>query len=69
MSEQEYPTGWDEEQVKKVLIHYESQTEDEAVEEDERLAEDAAQALIQVPAALVPVIREMVAEYEARVKS
>jgi hypothetical protein len=30
-----FPEGWDEKKVKKVLSHYEKQTEDEAVEEDE----------------------------------
>ena len=29
------PPGWDEERVQKVLKHYEEQTEDEAVAEDE----------------------------------
>ena len=30
-----FPKGWDEERVKRVLDHYENQTEDEAVAEDE----------------------------------
>ncbi len=32
---QKFPTGWNEERVRKVLAHYENQTEDEAVAEDE----------------------------------
>ena len=35
MSQQAYPTGWDEERVKRVLAHYEQQCEEEAVAEDE----------------------------------
>lgn len=35
MRENRFPPGWDEERVKKVLSHYEEQTEREAVAEDE----------------------------------
>jgi len=35
MSQQGYPPGWDEERVKRVLAHYEQQSEEEAVAEDE----------------------------------
>jgi len=35
MSEQKFPPGWDEDRVRKVLAHYDAQTEDEAVAEDE----------------------------------
>lgn len=31
----EFPPGWDEERVQAVIRHYDSQTEDEAVAEDE----------------------------------
>jgi len=34
---QKFPRGWSEERVRKVLAHYENQTEDEAVAEDEAL--------------------------------
>lgn len=35
MRQNRFPPGWDEERVQKVLTHYEEQTEDEAVAEDE----------------------------------
>lgn len=35
MKQSKFPPGWDSERVKKVLIHYESQSEKEAVAEDE----------------------------------
>ena len=41
MKQQCYPTGWNEERVRKLLLHYEAQTEDEAVAEDERRFADA----------------------------
>lgn len=35
MSTPKYPKGWDEKRVQDVLEHYESQSDDEAVAEDE----------------------------------
>ena len=35
MKQNKFPPGWDEQRVQRVLSHYESQTEDEAVAEDE----------------------------------
>lgn len=35
MKQSKFPEGWDEARVKAVLAHYESQSEDEAVAEDE----------------------------------
>ncbi len=34
-SQTRFPPGWDEERVRKVLAHYEEQTEEEATAEDE----------------------------------
>ncbi len=63
MSEQTFPRGWDEERVRKVLVHYEEQTEDEAVAEDEAAFADAMQTVMEVPYALVPAIREIIAKH------
>lgn len=38
-----FPPGWDEERVRRVLAHYEEQTEAEAVAEDEAAFEDWTQ--------------------------
>ncbi len=35
-----FPPGWDEERVRRVLEHYEAQSEEEAVAEDEAAYED-----------------------------
>jgi hypothetical protein len=35
MSQSKFPEGWGEEKVRRVLAHYEEQTEDEALAEDE----------------------------------
>lgn len=34
-AENQFPAGWDEARVRSVIDHYENQTEDEAVAEDE----------------------------------
>ncbi len=54
-----FPPGWDEERVRKVLAHYENQTEDEAVAEDEAAYEAEGQTVMIVPSDLVPAIRRL----------
>ena len=45
----EFPPGWDEERVQSVIAHYEQQTENEAVAEDEAAFADESSMLIEVP--------------------
>jgi len=61
MKDTRFPPGWDQERVKRVLAHYETQTEDEAVAEDEAAWEDTDQTFVEVPNALVPAVRELLA--------
>jgi hypothetical protein len=65
MRQNKFPPGWDAERVQKVLKHYEEQTEDEAVAEDEAALEDQTQTMMEVPTALVPAIRELIAKHQA----
>jgi len=62
MKQSRFPKGWDQERVKRVLDHYEYQTEDEAVAEDEAAWEDASQTFIKIPNELVPAVRELLAK-------
>lgn len=64
MKQSRFSPGWDEERVRKVLEHYEEQTEEEAVTEDEATFEDPTQTVMEVPTALVPVIRELIARHQ-----
>jgi hypothetical protein len=43
------PDGWDEAGVKRVLEHYEGQSEEQAVAEDEAASEQRDQTLMEVP--------------------
>jgi hypothetical protein len=57
-----YPEGWNEERVRTLLLHYETQTEDEAVAEDEAAFRRRDQAVMVVPKHLVPTITRMIAK-------
>jgi hypothetical protein len=59
---QKLPRGWDDERVRKVLRHYENQTEDEAVAEDEAAYDAEGQTVMIVPTDLVPAIRQLIAK-------
>ena len=59
-----YPPGWDEERVRRVLAHYEQQTKEEAVAEDEAAFEQEGQTFVEVPNELLPKIRELIARKE-----
>ena len=45
MKQNDFPPGWDEERVHRVLAHYEEQTEAEAAVEDEAAFEGRSQPL------------------------
>jgi hypothetical protein len=60
VNQQKFPRGWDEKRVRKVLAHYENQTEDEALAEDEAAYEAEGQTVMIVPTDLVPAIRQLI---------
>ena len=62
MRQARFPTGWDEARVRRVLEHYEQQSEEEAVAEDEAAGEKPTETLMEVPRELVPAVREMIAK-------
>lgn len=61
-----FPPGWDEERVRRVLSHYEHQTEEQAVAEDEAAYELEGQSMIEVPNDLVPKVRNLIARYQSQ---
>ncbi len=65
MNSNAFPPGWDEERVRRVLEHYDQQSEEEAVAEDEAAYEDHTHALIDVPVEIVAEVRELIAKHEA----
>ena len=63
MKQSKFPPGWDEKRVQRILAHYEEQTEEEAVVEDEAAFEDQTQTVMDVPNELVPAVRELIAKH------
>jgi hypothetical protein len=65
MNEQRFPKGWDEQRVKRLIAELDARTDEEWIAADESAAaEGDNQAVITVPAALLPEIRRLLASYK-----
>ena len=64
MKQAKYPAGWDEARVKRVLAHYEQQSDEEAVAEDEAAYESTTHTM-EVRIDLGPPFRELLAKRRA----
>ncbi len=65
MNEQRFPKGWDEQRVKQLLAELDARTDEEWIAEDEAAAADGDdQAVITVPATLLPEIRRLLAAHK-----
>lgn len=62
MKPNRFPNGWDEARVRRVLEHYQSQSPEEAVAEDEAAYESTTHTAMEVPVELVPQVRELIAK-------
>ncbi len=58
-----FPPGWNEERVQRILSHYDSLSEDEEVAEDEAAFEDSTQTVMEIPNELVPTVRALLADH------
>ena len=65
MKQSSFPPGWDEERVRRVLEHYEAQSDEAAVAEDEAAYESTTHTTMEVPVDLVPAVRELIAKRRA----
>ncbi len=64
MSTNRFPPGWNEDRVNQLLDHYENQTEEEAVAEDEAAFESTDGTVMEVPRDLVPAVRALIAKHK-----
>ena len=64
MKTDKFPKGWDANRVRRVLAHYEAQSEEQAVAEDEAAFEDQTQTVMEIPNELVPAVRELIAAHK-----
>ena len=62
MNQTGFPPGWDENRVREVRAHYENQTEEQALAEDEAAFEDSSQTFVEIPNTLLPEVRELIAK-------
>jgi len=60
MKRNRFPPGWDDERVRRVLAHYETQTDEEAAAEDEAAFKGKRRTVVEVPVELMPVIRQLI---------
>lgn len=60
VTQDQIPLSWVKERVKRLRDHYESQSESEAIAEDEAAYEGTTYAFIQVPVELVLQIRDLI---------
>ena len=61
MSENKFPPDWDEAKVRRVLAHYEAQTGEDALAEDEAGVQPS-ETVMNIPHELVPKVRELIAK-------
>ena len=64
MSQNKFSSGWDDEKVRRVLAHYEEQSEDDALLEDEAGVE-SSDTVMAIPHDLVPTVRELIAKHQS----
>ena len=60
MTRNRFPPGWDEKRVRRVLAHYENQSDEEVAAEDALAFKDKRRAVVEVPIELLPVIRGLI---------
>jgi hypothetical protein len=66
MSEQKFPAGWDAARVERLITQHDQLTEDELAAEDEAAAgPKPGQAVVTVPEALLPAIRQLLATHKS----
>ena len=64
MRQSKFPPGWDEKRVRRVIAHYEEQTEEEGVAEDEAAFEAESETVMEIPSELLPAVRELIAKHQ-----
>ena len=62
--EKKFPAHWDEQKVRRVLAHYEAQSEEDALAEDEA-AIQPSDTVMSIPYEPLPKVRELIAKRES----
>jgi hypothetical protein len=65
MNERRFPKGWDEQRIKRLIAELNARTDEEWIAADEAAAAGGGdQAVITVPATLLPEIRRLLARHK-----
>jgi hypothetical protein len=56
-----YPKGWDAHSIRRLIDHYENQTEEDAVAEDEAAYHSTQHTIMAIPVKLVPEVQRLIA--------
>jgi len=62
MNQPNFPPGWDEDRVQRLIARYDDLDEDRQVAEDEAAQEQPNQTTVVVPVEFMPAIRQMFAQ-------
>jgi hypothetical protein len=57
-----YPKGWTARSIQDLIDHYENQSEDDAVAEDEAAYRSTVMTMMAVPVELVPAVQKLIAK-------
>ena len=60
-----YPKGWDRKRVNAVISHYENQSDEQAIAEDEAAYDSITSTMMQVPLSLVAKVEKLIARARA----
>jgi len=64
-----FPRGWNEKRVKRVISHYDNQSDAQAIAEDEARVRANSRTTMHVPTRLVPKVRAMIAKEQLKRRS
>lgn len=65
MTDSRFPPEWSEDRVQRLLDHYEHQSDEATLAEDEAAYESTTHTAMEVPVELVPDVRELIARKRA----
>ncbi|MDD9983552.1 MAG: hypothetical protein OXU81_19730 [Gammaproteobacteria bacterium] len=61
MRKPRFPEGWDEGRVAELIAHYEGQSDEEAVAEDEAAISESSRTVMEIPTDLGPAVWDLIA--------
>jgi hypothetical protein len=57
-----FPKGWNERRVRRLIDHYENQSDESAAAEDDDMFKNSQHTFMQIPVKLVPAVRKLLSK-------